>query len=149
VLAAIGGGFARISDYSSIGLYAVNTSGGSAKTIELHGYKGTAWTMVSESAPSSKALVDFGVGALDELEFVTGNGSAQSDGVNLYAYGTRGTSSITRTSTNAANGNTLHVGYNGAGGVDYTFKTTLTESVKATATLTISGVVVDGETVTV
>lgn len=145
-----GGGLTAIVDYSTTGFCAVNTNAG-AKVVSLFGFLGPTWTKVSGTLPVDAGLVNLGSGVLNTLNFISGDGVSQSDGVAIYSSGTAGTALVSITGT-PADGDQIKLGFlHGTASytTTYTFKTALSENVRSTSTLTISGVVIDAETVTI
>lgn len=144
-----GGGLAE-ADYSTSGFFAVNTNAG-ANNIRLFGFQGPTWKQINGTLPVDAGLVNLGESVLDTLEYITGDGTSQADGVSIYTYGTAGSSTITF-SSNPIDGDQIRLGFlNGTAtyNTTYTFKTTLTENILATGTLTLVANPSDGDTVTI
>lgn len=137
----------EVADYSQTGLFAVNTNAG-AKNIRVFGFQGPTWKQINGALPADAALVDLGENVLNTIEYLTGDGISHADGVEVYTYGTAGESTITF-SSNPANNDQIKLGFlngDGTSNSTYTFKTTLTENILATGTLTLVANVSDGDT---
>lgn len=149
-----GGGIPESPDFSSTGFYAVNTNAG-ANAVSLFGFKGPTWTKLSGTTPNDAGLVDFPSGSLDTLSFITGNGTALSDEVEIHQYGVGGTSTFTVTATALAVSQVIVGFLNGDNtyNITYTVISPLTENIPAQGQLEgpddAGGATSDGETATI
>lgn len=144
------GGGLPVADYIQSSFYAVNTEAGPFG-VQLFGYKGPTWTRVQGETSTDAGLVNLGSAVLNTVAFITGDGTSHSEGVEVYVGGNPGSATIIFGS-NPANNDQIKLGFlNGDDtyNTTWTFKATLSENTLATGTLTISGVLLDFNTVTI